>query len=212
MTRTIRWVLLGSLLLVSQAYGQNDHVMTGEYGLGELVKQREMKVPKIDSEYFEVGAFVGGINNEDFGASVSKGFYANFHATEEFFFDFSFSQAQANDEVYARLGLPVFGAQRVASITYTTYGIGYSVFPGEIYLGLDRVLTSNVYLLLGAGQTRILQEDFFTLMFGLGVKVMPVDWLALRMESRALEYENALLGIEKTSHNYEISAGISAYF
>jgi hypothetical protein len=51
------------------------------------VERRQVKVPKIDSENFEIGGFYGEISIEDFTAVPLAGVRADYHITEDFFFE-----------------------------------------------------------------------------------------------------------------------------
>jgi hypothetical protein len=55
--------------------------------------QREAYEAQIDSEFFEVGAYVGILAIEDFGSSSVLGLKASFHATEDFFLQANYGQA-----------------------------------------------------------------------------------------------------------------------
>ena len=49
------------------------------------VERREIKEPKIDREDFEIGAFAGLMNIEDFGTDAVYGIKLAYHLTEGFF-------------------------------------------------------------------------------------------------------------------------------
>ncbi|MDH5727492.1 MAG: outer membrane beta-barrel domain-containing protein [Gammaproteobacteria bacterium] len=176
------------------------------------VERHPVVLPKIDSEYFEIGAYVGALAVEDFGASSSSGFRAVLHASEDFFLEASIAQATITDEVYSRNNIHVFGIERSAVISYTSLVLAYNLFPGEVFLTDRATLDSSLYVLLGAGNTKFVGDDLYTIVYGMGFRVLPTDWLALRMEMRGHEYETDVLGIKKFSHNFEASLGLSLFF
>ena len=58
------------------------------------VQRREIKEPDIDSEDFEIGAFVGVMSIEDFGSNVVYGVRLAYHGTEGFFVEGSVGQTE----------------------------------------------------------------------------------------------------------------------
>ncbi len=50
------------------------------------VARRKIKVPKIDAENIEVGAYYGALSIEDFGTAMSAA-RTDYHVTEDFFFE-----------------------------------------------------------------------------------------------------------------------------
>jgi outer membrane beta-barrel protein len=176
------------------------------------VDRRAIHYPKIDSEDFEITAYVGALSVEDFGASTLSGARLAIHANEDFFIEGSLGSAVVTDETYNNMNLPIFGSSRTEELQFMSIGIGYNLFPGETFVTDSLVLTSSAYFLLGAGSTTILNEDHFTLMFGMGLRMLPTDWLAVRFEARGHEFESNLLGVNKYSHNFEASMGLSLFF
>ena len=58
------------------------------------VERREIKEPAIDSEDFEVGAFIGVMSIEDFGSGVVYGARLAYHVTEGFFVEGSVGRSE----------------------------------------------------------------------------------------------------------------------
>jgi outer membrane beta-barrel protein len=96
--------------------------------------------------------------------------------------------------------------------TYYSLGFGWNALPGEIFLGGKRAYNSAVYLTLGAGATRFAGDDRFTLTAGAGARVLLKDWLAVHLDIRDHIMEIDVFGANKTSHNYEASLSLTAYF
>jgi hypothetical protein len=42
--------------------------------------------------------------------------------------------------------------------------------------------------------------------------MLPVDWLALHVTVRDYIFESDILGTNKMTHNFELTAGLSVYF
>ena len=72
--------------------------------------------------------------------------------------------------------------------------------------------SAGLYLIGGVGKTEFAGDDRFTLNVGVGVRFMPLDWLAVHADFRDYIYDIDLLGTEKTSHNLEARIGLSFFF
>jgi outer membrane beta-barrel protein len=96
--------------------------------------------------------------------------------------------------------------------TYYSLGFGWNALPGEIYLGGERAYNSAVYLTLGAGSTRFAGSDRFTITLGAGARVLVRDWLAVHLTVRDFIMDVDVLGANKSTHNYETTLGVTAFF
>jgi len=72
--------------------------------------------------------------------------------------------------------------------------------------------TGEVPLTLGAGAARFAGDDRFMLTAGAGARVLVKDWLAVHLDMRDHVMEIDVFGKNKTSHNYEASVGVTAFF
>lgn len=175
------------------------------------VERRDVVFPRIDTENFEVGGYVGILSVEDFGADTVVGARLVYHVSEDYFVEGIYGKSTVSDEALCDLGLCLF-SQREEDLTYYALSVGFNFFPGEVFLGKRRAMTSAVYVLAGAGNTSFLDEDRFTLNIGIGIRVLPVDWMALHIGVRDFLFESDVLGNNKLTNNFELSAGLSIYF
>ena len=175
------------------------------------VDRREVTIPRIDTEDFEVGAYVGLLSVEDFGSSSVYGGRLVYHVSEDIFVEGVYGQSTVTDEALCNLGLCLFPS-REQDLTYYALSVGYNFFPGEVFLSKGRAMTSAVYVVGGVGNTSFLDEDRFTFNFGIGIRMLPVDWLALHVTVRDYLFESDVLGTNKMTHNFELIAGVSVYF
>ena len=175
------------------------------------LERRDVRAPRIDTEDFEFGVEFGSLNVEDFGGS---GFVAGrlaYHVSEDFFVEGSYARSQVSDKAFRQVGLPIFPNQN-EDLTHYGFAAGYNFLPGEVFLGAGRALTSMMYLQAGVGNTNFIDEDRLTYQVGFGLKVLPADWLALRLDARDYLFESDLLGENKLTHNFAISFSVSAFF
>jgi len=177
------------------------------------VERREIKPARIDTENWEVGAYVGSLSVEDFEVNMVYGGRLAYHLSEDFFAEAIVGTSDAGLSSFERLsgGAPLL-TDSERQFTYYSLGFGWNALPGEIFLGGKRALNSAVYLTLGAGSTRFAGDDRFTLTGGAGVRVLVRDWLALHLDMRDHVMEIDVLGSKKTSHNYEATLSLTAFF
>ena len=68
------------------------------------VERRKIKVPKIDSQNVELGAYYGEISIEDFGAAPVSGLRFDYHVTEDFYFEANYGRATGGKTSFETLG------------------------------------------------------------------------------------------------------------
>lgn len=175
------------------------------------VDRREIRIPKINVDDIEIGGYTGVLSVEDFGSSSVRGWRLAYHLTEDFFVEATGGATTVSDEAFRRLGIPIF-RQPETDLEYYQLSVGYNLFPGEIFLGKSWAMTSAVYLTAGTGRVTFNNEDTPAFNFGIGIRVLPLDWVAIRVEMRDLLFESDVLGRNEIKHNFELTLGLSAYF
>jgi outer membrane beta-barrel protein len=177
------------------------------------VDRREIKQAKIDTENFEVGIFAGGISVEDFGVNRVAGATFAYHITEGFFLQLGAGQADTKPTSFERLsGAAQLLTDSERQYKYYNLSLGYNIFPGEGYIGKDRALNTATYLIGGVGKTTFAGDDRFTVNIGMGLRLMPLDWLAVHAEFQDQIFDIDLLGEQKTSHNLQALIGVTFFF
>ena len=177
------------------------------------VERREIKPAGIDTENWEAGLYVGSLSVEDFEVNPVYGARIAYHVSEDFFAEAIAGRSDAGLSSFERLsgGAPLL-TDSERQFTYYSLGLGWNALPGEIFIGGKRAYNSAVYLTLGAGSTRFAGGDHFTLTGGAGARVLIRDWLALHLNIRDHVMEIDVLGNNKTSHNFEASVSLTAFF
>ena len=177
------------------------------------VERREVKEPKIDTENFEVGGFVGLMSIEDFGSDFVYGARIAYHVTEGFFVEATVGQTEAGLTSFEVLS---GGARLIAdnerTFTYYNLNLGYNILPGEGFVGEGRAYNTSLYLVAGLGSTRFAGDDRFTVNFGAGFRFLLTDSVALHIDFRDHLFDIDLLGEEKTVHNLESHLGVTVFF
>lgn len=177
-----------------------------------VVERRAIKPADIDTEDFQVGAYIGQINVEDFGSTSIYGFRGTYNITEAFFLDATYAQSQDVDRTSAEVlnNIDLLGGDR--QYKYYDVAIGWNVLPGEIFLGRKRAMNSALYVVAGAGNTTFGGDDFFTTTVGGGFRVLPTDFIALNIDVRNHIFDFDRTGTDKTTNNVEYTFGFSWFF
>jgi len=210
-SRITRAGLLFVLLLPAICLAQNPEPKDTEQVIQPEVDRRQLRIPRIDTEDFEIGAYAGLLSVEDFGAKPVYGARLVYHVSEDFFVEGMYGKSSISDQALCDLGLCLF-PNREEDLSYYGLSVGYNVLPGEIFIGRGNAMTSAVYLLAGVGNTSFLDESHFTINVGMGIRVLPVDWLALHLTMRDHLFESDILGTKEIKNNFELTLGMSVYF
>ena len=177
------------------------------------LERRTITEADIDSEDFEVGAFVGVMSIEDFGSNVVYGARGAYHITEDFFAEAAVGRTKAGDTSFETLS---GGAQVLTDsqrkLTYYNLSLGYNILPGEAFIGKGHAFNSALYLIAGAGNTEFADDSHFTVNVGAGYRLLVNDSVAVHVDFRDHIFKSDLLGSDKTTHNLEGTAGISFFF
>ena len=176
------------------------------------IERREVREADIDTENFEIGAFAGFMNVEDFGTNAVYGARIGYHVTEYVLVEASYGRTETEETSAERFSGFQILADDDRTLDYWNASFAFNLLPGESFIGKRWAFTSDFFLIGGAGSTSFAGEDMFTWSFGFGYKVLANDWLALRVDARDHIFELDLLGERQTNHNLEFTAGLSVFF
>ena len=202
---------LATCLIVPAAAAAQAPEQIPEPVIPAQVDRRDVHVPRIKANDVEVGGYLGIMSVQGFGTKPSAGLRLGYHVTEDFFLEGTYGRAKVSDESYRTLGIPIFSSE-VVPLTYYNLSIGVNLFPGEVFVGKDWAMTSAVYLVGGVGNVKFNGEGHTAYDFGIGVRVLPKDWLSARFEIRDHVFSSDLLGKNELTHNFEMTLGLAAYF
>lgn len=176
------------------------------------VERRDVKVPRIRSQDFEVGGYLGTLNIEDFGAHRVFGIQAAYHITEDFFLQAEAGRSKAGRSSFEILSNLSLLTDNERWFKYYDLSVGYNFLPGEVFLGRNHAMTSSFYILAGVGSTDFGGDSKFTGNFGGGFKILPTDWLAVHIAVEDRVFNTDLLGVNKLASNLEAHLGLTAFF
>jgi outer membrane beta-barrel protein len=177
------------------------------------LERRAITEADIDSEDFEVGAFVGAMNVEDFGTNLVYGARVAFHFTEDFFGEMAYGRTDTDQTSFEKLS----GGAKLLSdgdrrLEYYNASLGYNILPGEVFMGRGHAFNSALYLIAGVGSTEFAGDSHFTTNVGVGFRLLMNDWIALHLDFRDHIFESDVLGSDKTMHNLEGTTGLTFFF
>jgi len=180
-----------------------------------------VNVPAIDTEQFEVGAFLGTMRLiSDSGSSMVYGGRFSYHFDQDFFAEATYALLNlktatkiAGEEVESNSG----------SSAYYNVSAGYNLVDGELFVTSNTVMPIQFYGLVGVGQTSMdldSKVDLLTFNVGIGFRVLLTDAIALRMDiqDHILDPDEAaksapVANADKfSSNNMEMTIGMSWFF
>jgi outer membrane beta-barrel protein len=176
-------------------------------------ERREVKVDEIDTEDFEIGAYGGILNVQDFGSNAVYGVRAAYHVTEDFFLEGVYGISELGETSFERLSGDVqLLTDDERDFSYYNLSIGYNIFPGEAFVGRKWAFRGGLYLIAGAGSSDFAGDEQFTVSGGFGYRLAATDWLMLRLDVRDYVFKSDLLGSDETLHNVEFTGGLTLFF
>jgi outer membrane beta-barrel protein len=189
------------------AYSETEPVIEPE------LERRTITEADIDSEDFEVGAFVGVMSVEDFGTNFVYGARVAYHVTEDIFTEAAIGRTDTDETSFEKLS----GGAKVLSnndrkLTYYNISLGWNILPGEVFIGRGHAFNSALFLIGGVGNTDFADDNHFTINVGAGYRLLLNDWIALRIDVRDHTYNSDLLGDDERKHNLEATGGVSIFF
>ena len=177
------------------------------------VQRRSVNVPHIAARDVELGGDYGILSIEDFGAQPVQGLRADYHITEDFFFEGRYGQARAGETSYELLS---GGIQLLSNperrFTYYDVSLGYNMLPGEIFIGHHVAMTSALYMIGGIGSVNFAGDQNFAVNFGAGFRVLPVDWVALHIDVQDIVFRDNIFSVYRLTNNLQATVGLSVFF
>lgn len=166
---------------------------------------------QIDTEYFDVGVFMGVLNIEDFSSELVTGINATFNANENYFIQFNYLQADASLSSFEESQGQLFsGSDR--TFNHFDFLVGYNLFQGEHFFSDTNAKLSSLYLVTGVGDTEFGGEGSFTYTLGMGYQLALKREIILKVDYRDYIYKTNLIGENKSTHNTQFTVGLTYSF
>ena len=176
------------------------------------IDRRTIDTAKIDTENWEVGAYFGILNVEDFGSNNTYGLTLAYHVSDDIFAELQYSVSQTGATSFDELsGGSDLLTEDERELTHYHLSVGYQLH-GEIFLTSKRAYNTNFFVIAGLGNTDFGGNSYFSGNFGAGLRFFVNDWLALRTEFRHYLFSHSLVGEKKRIQNLEGRTALSVYF
>jgi len=202
---------LAAVLACGAARAQ-DPVNASEQVVVPQVDRRDIARPKLPSNDFELGAFVGSYATQNFGTSAVGGLRLGYHVTEDFFAEAVYAETKVSDASFRQV-LPggIFPTEKI-TLSYYNVSVGYNVLPGEVFIGSKYAKPTAFYLIGGVGSTTLDQQRRPTFNVGAGLRLFPSDRVAVQLDARDHIFSIDLLGRRQSTQNLELTGGVTFFF
>jgi len=190
----------------------SDAPLADDQLLTPKVKRKKIKVGKIDTEDFEIGAFGGMYSIEDFGTNPVVGARVAYHVTEIFFVEGMYGQTKGDRPLLDELLGASTLTEKDLELSYYDVVLGFNFLPGEGFIGGKWAFVTSLYFMAGAGNTTFLSEDRFTFTGGFGYRFLATDWLGAHIDFKNHVFKTDYFGNEKTTNNLEMHIGFTVFF
>lgn len=184
-----------------------------DLGLTPTIERREVKISGIDTENFEIGISGGLFAVEDFESNPLTVAQLTYHITEDFFAQARYAQSNLGESSFDRLsgGASLLGTED-DQITFYDLSLGVNIFPGEAFIWDRWAVNSTFYLIGGVGSTEFAASERFTVNAGVGYRLIANDFLSFNFQVRDHVFDTEITGVKKSTHNIEMTAGLSIFF
>jgi len=197
---TLLTLLLGTLSLGANAQESN--------------AEKSGKI-RINSELFDVGLVAGIVSIEDFPTEFVVGVNVTFKASEDFFLQYNYVQADVSESAFEKNPAGVtFDLGDDRGFEHYDLLVGYNLFQGEFFASEESAHISSLYIVGGIGDTDIGGEENFTYTLGLGYQIEFFRKYLVRLDYRDYIYRSSLIvgSDEVTVHNNQFTLGIGYLF
>lgn len=166
----------------------------------------------IDSENFELGAYLGALSVEDFSTQLSAGVTLNYHISSRFLVQAHYAQSDVERATFEEVSGGNFLSDSDRSFEHVSVLAGYRLAEGRSFFGGERKFNSYIYALAGPSQVSFAGEDNTGFTLGLSYKTVLTDWATLNLDVRDVVVDRSFLGDDKTTHNTELAIGLNLLF
>lgn len=176
------------------------------------IKREKIDVDSIDAYDVEFGVFAGAMSVVDFGTNPVAGFKVAYHVTESIFTQMSYGTTDTEPSSFEVISGTNLLTDEQREYTYYDLSVGYNLLPGESFVTDETVVNSAFYGTIGIGSTDFAGDQRYTYTLGLGYRLLFNDWLAMHVEVKDHVFDIDILGEDKTTHNINLTLGITAFF
>lgn len=171
-------------------------------------KVEEAEYAAIDSELFEIGAYVGSLSVEDFGSDVVSGIELNYHLAADWMLQLNYGKASI-DRAAFESEQREFLADSDRYFEYVSAAAGFRLLRGRAFLGSRHKYNSDIYFFAGPERVSFAGNKERGLVFALSYRLVLADWLTANIDVHEHVFERTFIGESKHTLNTEFRVGLS---
>ncbi len=177
------------------------------------IERTEFDESIIDSEDFELSAYIGILSIEDFGTNPVFGLELAYHVNEDVYVQFEYGLSEGGQTSFEVLsgGAPLLSDDE-RELQYYLFNIGFNLLPGEAFVTDSSTFNTTFYVIGGVGSTEFAGDDRFTINFGAGYQILFADAFSLNLDARDLIFNVDVFGEDKVTHNLQFSVALGWFF
>ncbi|MEM9102316.1 MAG: outer membrane beta-barrel domain-containing protein [Pseudomonadota bacterium] len=172
----------------------------------------EVKSAAIDTEKFQVGAYVGSLAVEDFSSSTVFGASVTYHVNPRIIAQLNYGTTDVGRATFEDVVSGDFLSDDAEIFEYYSVAAGFNVFRGRSFINKNIKFNSDIFLTLGVGQVSFANNDEFSARIGTSYRVVVTDWLTWNLDFHNHLFERNFLEENKLTQNLEITTGFNLLF
>jgi outer membrane beta-barrel protein len=208
-----------SLSLVSNAFGDTNN--KNNKSVKKPIKIIEpnktvttVQAAAIDTEHFELGAYVGLLSVEDFNTNPVTGLSLSYHINKSFLAQLNYGTSTVANPAYEEKLLGNSLTSAGYDFKYVNLLAGYNLLDGRSFLGKNYKFNSAIYLLAGFAKVDFADQSNNGFVVGASYRVVITDWLTVNLDLRDTNVKRDLSNFKdpKQTNNTEMFIGVNALF
>lgn len=187
-----------------------DRTLPAEQAPGQVVdpdvERPDLSPRAIEAQDYEVGVYASSYAVTRDIVAVVYGARGAYHLSPELFVEAQYSTASSS--YFDKHGDPP-GDDGNGDLDYDSLSmsLGYNMLPGALYVTKSYTLPIAFYGVAGIGNVNYEDDAATGYHVGLGLKVLPLDWMSLRFELRDQAWY-----LTSLDHHIEFSIGLGVFF
>lgn len=175
-------------------------------------KMPSVQVAAIDTEKFELGAYVGLLSVEDFNTNPVTGISFTYHINSKFIAQANYGVSTVGKAAFEKVAGGNFLAEDDYDFEYVNLLAGYNLLDGRSFLGKRHKFNSAIYLLAGVADVSFAGNDKTGMVIGASYRAVVTDWMTINLDLRDTIVDREFLDDKKKTNNTEMVIGVNALF
>jgi outer membrane beta-barrel protein len=212
MSRPINKLILGLLSLGAAALAHSQEGNTSVKVIEPNKPVTTIQAAAIDTEKFELGAYVGMLSVEDFNTNPVTGFSLTYHINSTFIAQANYGLSTVEKAAFEEVAGGNFLADDDYDFEYVNLLAGYKLLDGRSFLGKRHKFNSAIYLMAGVADVSFAANDKTGMVIGASYRAVITDWMTINMDVRDTIVDREFIGDTKKTNNTELAIGVNALF